>query len=214
MSSDPRIRRYERQAELIKKLILIFLTLLILSIICLVFLYRQEPVRDISLLYDENNEEESSVAELAVTEVTETRLIPIHITGEVHRPGVYYLAPGSLVQDLIDMAGGYTGDADCDYLNLAREVESNSQIYVPAIGEVSKPAELSSSSEVYDGKININTAGKEELMKLSGVGAATADKIITFRKENGPFQDIEDIMQIPGIKEAKFLALKEDIKVE
>ena len=64
------------------------------------------------------------------------------------------------------------------------------------------------------GKVNINTAGRDELMTLSGIGEAKADKIIAYRQENGAFSSIEDIMQIPGIKEGMFSKIKDSICVE
>ena len=65
-----------------------------------------------------------------------------------------------------------------------------------------------------EGKVNINTAEISELCRLPGVGEATARKIIAFRESHGAFQRIEDIMQVPGIKEAKFLSFKDEISVE
>jgi len=63
------------------------------------------------------------------------------------------------------------------------------------------------------GAININTATKEELMTLKGVGEATAENIIEYRKAN-KFKTIEDIKNVKGIGDKKFEAIKDDIKVE
>ena len=62
-------------------------------------------------------------------------------------------------------------------------------------------------------KINLNTAVKEQLMTLKGIGEARAEAIIAYRQEYGPFARIEDIMEVPGIKEAAFQKIKEDITV-
>ncbi|MDO5417622.1 MAG: helix-hairpin-helix domain-containing protein, partial [Lachnospiraceae bacterium] len=62
-------------------------------------------------------------------------------------------------------------------------------------------------------KVNINTAGAEALMTLRGIGEARAGDIIAYRKKHGPFEKIEDIMQVPGIKDAAFQKIKEDITV-
>ena len=64
-----------------------------------------------------------------------------------------------------------------------------------------------------DGKVNLNTAGKEELMTLNGIGESRAADIIRYREEQGPFQSIEDIMKIPGIKDASFEKIKDRISV-
>ena len=70
-----------------------------------------------------------------------------------------------------------------------------------------------SSSGLSHGKININRAGREELMTLSGIGESKAEDIITYREENGPFQAIEDLKQIRGIKDGVFNKIKDDITV-
>ena len=63
------------------------------------------------------------------------------------------------------------------------------------------------------GKININTAGKDELMELTGIGEAKAESILRYREEHGGFQSIEELMQIEGIKEGVFNKIKDDITI-
>ena len=63
------------------------------------------------------------------------------------------------------------------------------------------------------GKININTAAKEELKTLPGIGDAKADSIISYREANGGFQTVEELMQVEGIKEGVFNKIKEDITI-
>ncbi|MEZ3503961.1 MAG: helix-hairpin-helix domain-containing protein [Lachnospiraceae bacterium] len=84
--------------------------------------------------------------------------------------------------------------------------------------EASAPApEKSESDQVReqgaDTKIDLNSAGLEELMMLSGVGESRAKAIMEYRTENGPFTEIEEIMQIPGIKEGIFSKIKDQITV-
>lgn len=62
-------------------------------------------------------------------------------------------------------------------------------------------------------KININTAGKEELMMLTGIGEAKAESIMDYREKNGSFTSIEELMQIEGIKEGVFNKIKDDITI-
>ena len=69
------------------------------------------------------------------------------------------------------------------------------------------------SEVVSDSRVNINTAGKDELMTLPGIGASRADAILEYREQHGGFEDIEEIMQVPGIKEHSFEKLRENIKV-
>lgn len=75
-------------------------------------------------------------------------------------------------------------------------------------------AESTPSEEAEAGrKVNINTAGKEELMTLKGIGEARAEAVIRYREEHGPFQTIEDIMKVSGIKSAAFDKIRDDITV-
>ena len=74
-------------------------------------------------------------------------------------------------------------------------------------------AETASETSQEDGRININTAGVEELTTLKGVGESRANAIIAFREEHGSFENPEDIMQIAGIKEGIYAKIKDQIKV-
>ena len=146
--------------------------------------------------------------------------IPVYVSGEVYAPGVYYLERGSLIQDAIERAGGFRPMAAADSINLAREIKAHQQIRVPTVKEVNNPPDgwqydpeeglIESSS---GGLININDATAEELESLPGIGPATANAIIRFR-EKQRFSTIEDLMLVPGIKEARFEALADHIFVD
>ena len=144
----------------------------------------------------------------------------VHICGEVVSPGVYELKEGSRVFQAIEKAGGVTDQAAAEYLNMAEQVKDGMKIVVPgkeeveaakARGEISLQAEA--SLNVQKIKVNLNTATKEELMTLRGVGEAKAADIIKYRESHGGFQKIEDIMKISGIKDAAFQKIKDDITV-
>jgi len=144
----------------------------------------------------------------------------VHICGEVVSPGVYELKEGSRVFQAIEKAGGITDQAAAEYLNMAEQVKDGMKIVVPgkeeveaakARGEISLQAEA--SLNVQKTKVNLNTATKEELMTLRGVGEAKAADIVKYRESHGGFQKIEDIMKISGIKDAAFQKIKEDITV-
>ena len=150
----------------------------------------------------------------------------VHVCGCVKEPGVYSLDPGSRIMEAVDMAGGFTDEADSDVINLADRLTDGMQIYVPAASETGTdpdrqyiktpqnvsdvPATAVSGSD----RININTASKEELMTLNGVGASRAEAIIAYRAENGCFDSIEEIMNISGIKDGLFGKIKDKITVE
>ncbi|MCS7177934.1 MAG: helix-hairpin-helix domain-containing protein [Anaerolineae bacterium] len=127
------------------------------------------------------------------------------------------LPPGSLVRDAVQAAGGPAPDADLDRINLARELQDQQHIHVPRRGEehpvptISEgvPASPASAQPL----ININTATAEELQKLPRVGPALAQRIVAYREMYGPFQTLEDLMQVPGIGEGIFAAIRDYITV-
>jgi len=142
--------------------------------------------------------------------------IVVHITGAVPRPGVYALPQGARVQDAISAAGGFLAEADTELINLARPLEDGERLeiayiegaspVIPTPGVEEPPA---SSSELID----INIASQSELETLPGIGPTTAQKIIDYRDENGPFVSIEDIVNVSGIGPATFERIKDLITV-
>ena len=139
--------------------------------------------------------------------------IAVYVCGAVSSPGVYYLPYGAIKEDALNLAGGFLDGAATTYVNLAEPVEEGEQIYFPyleELGEDYSPLSL----ERTDGKVNINKADKEELMTLPGIGENKAEAIIKYREKNGAFQNIEDITNIPGIKEGVYNNIRDYIVVE
>ncbi len=136
----------------------------------------------------------------------------VHICGEVNAPGVYQVPEGSRIFQAVEQAGGFTDEAASEYLNLAEQTEDGMKICVPS-AEEAKEAGLSPMGEETSGRVNINKAGAEELMTLTGIGEARAADIIRYREENGGFRTVEDIMKVPGIKEGAFEKIKDQISV-
>lgn len=146
----------------------------------------------------------------------ESEELPIYVCGAVKNPGVYYLSESSLKSDALEMAGGLLDEAASDYVNLAETVTSGEKIYFPYKEEVGIGYGLVVHQGLDGGndtRININNATKEELMTLPGIGESKADAIIKYREEYGPFQNIEDITNISGIKEGVYNNIKEHIVV-
>jgi competence protein ComEA len=138
----------------------------------------------------------------------------VYVTGAVAHPDVYRLPPGSIVKDAIQAAGGASGEADLDRVNLAQELRDQQQVVVPRIGEANvPPAAESEPSGVPAGKVNINTAAVDELDTLPGIGAEMARRIVDYRAGNGPFKSIEDIQRVTGIGDATYQKLKDRITV-
>ena len=138
--------------------------------------------------------------------------IYVYVCGEVKCPGVYELLDGSRICDAIDAAGGMTETACTDYLNLASYVSDGQKIEVLTNEEVALIVEQEEKDA--SGLININEAMLEELITLPGIGETRASSIISFREKNGPFDKIEDIMNVSGIKEAAFEKIQAYITVE
>ena len=145
----------------------------------------------------------------------------VYVCGAVNAPGVYEIESGARVFEAIRLAGGLSENAAADAVNQARPVTDGEQIRVPTEEEAQNSGAGSTAEgdfgAVTEGtekrKVNINTAGKEELMTLTGIGEAKAESIIEYRTENGRFGSIEDLMLITGIKEGVFNKIKDDITV-
>ncbi|HLR34118.1 MAG TPA: helix-hairpin-helix domain-containing protein [Tissierellales bacterium] len=142
-----------------------------------------------------------------------SNIIMVHISGEVSKPGLVELKNGSRLIDAVNEAGGLKDNADLDKINLAKKLEDEEKIYIPKIGEEDIDDNNNSNSSGNDDKININTASKEELMTLPGMGEVLTDRIIQYR-ENNQFNSIEDIQNVSGIGPKKFEGIEEFIKVD
>lgn len=144
------------------------------------------------------------------------KFICVHIAGFVVNPGVYNVAEGARIYEIVRLAGGFLPEADESYLNLASVVFDGQKIMVLSKEEAktAKPFVSQIDKETEKKLININTATKEELMQLSGIGESRALSIISYREKNGDFKKIEDIMKISGIKEAAFEKIKDYICVD
>lgn len=136
--------------------------------------------------------------------------IYVYVCGHVKQPGVYKLTGDSRVYDALEMAGGVLEDGRAEVLNQAEYMTDGQTIYVPSLDE---DVDDKSPDSKEDGRLNINTATKEELMTLPGIGESKAISIIQYREEHGTFQSIEELMEIPGIKKGVFNKISEGITV-
>ena len=158
------------------------------------------------------SEASSEVQSAPVTESsTEPNKIYVHICGEVNNPGVYELAEGSRIFEAVEAAGGFTEEAAQASLNLAQVISDEEQIVILTQDEAAEKARL--EREQAAGIVNLNTASKEQLMTLTGIGESRAEDILRYRQESGGFQAIEEIMNVPGIKESAYLKIKDSITV-
>jgi competence protein ComEA len=159
----------------------------------------------------------SSTSALPPTSASSTPdVLVVHVAGAVASPGLHELPPGSRVADAIAAAGGLTPQADASRINLAAPVTDGERVYVLAVGE-QEPTVAVGGAEPGDdaasGPVNLNTADAEALDALPGIGPATAAAIIEHRGKVGAFTSVDQLLDVPGIGEAKLEALRDLVTV-
>ena len=150
-------------------------------------------------------------APLEIESIAQQTLM-VDVAGAVVNPGVYSLPLNARVVEAIKAAGGLKKGADTSDINQARILKDGEQIYVyPAAlsgnGGVSRPAVRK------NGPIMINRATVKDFESLDGIGPVLANRIVSYRKSNGPFTAIEDLLKVPGIGQSKFAQFKEKLRV-
>ena len=195
----------------VKSIILAFVCSLIL-IIGGLFYFNQNKTEDYSgAIFSNISNETNNKDEKAENRHDEK--IFVDVKGAVKHPGVFETTKDKRVKDLIEEAGGLLDDADTSTLNLSQKVKDQMVIYVLKHGEKPKQISDGGSSSSNTDVININTANKEQLMKISGVGKTKAEAIISYREKNGDFKKKEDITKVHGIGKATFEKIKDKIEV-
>ncbi len=146
----------------------------------------------------------------------EETVIRVYVCGAVVNPGVVEIAAGSRAEDALLAAGGFSGEAAREAVNLADWVSDGQKLYFPAEGEefVADTVGGASGGEAASGLVNINTADAATLCTLPGVGESRAADIIAYREANGGFDSCEDIMKVPGIKNAMYEKICDKISVK
>ena len=166
------------------------------------------------LAYNIRKNEEDITEEIEYEEVSEEIIeekerIFVYVAGEVKNPGVIQLEEGARVDEAVNKAGGITEMANLTNINLAKVVEDGEKIYISNKNEEIILEENQKSSV----KININKASISELQSLNGIGPAMAQKIIEYRKSNGPFKSLDELKNVSGIGDNKFKELESQITI-
>lgn len=133
-------------------------------------------------------------------------LIEVHVAGWVMAPGVVQLPEGSIVADAVEAAGGFRPGAQAHSVNLAAGVRGGDQVVIVGPGSATE-------SVSDDGLVHVNRATATELEALPGVGPVLADRIVAHREDNGPFGEVEDLLDVPGIGESKLASIRDLIRV-
>lgn len=143
--------------------------------------------------------------------------IKAYITGAVQNPGVYSFTAGARIYEALELAGPLE-NAELKYVEMARVIQDEETVYIPAVGETEIPQEyqfLAASGSDSSGKMNINRATTEELAaNLSGIGPVLAQRIVDYREANGAFKTVEDIKKVSGIGDKKYADIKDSIVVK
>ncbi len=173
--------------------------------------------RKAAAIYDSNGEEAGGTEETGeeAREPLEEALpeVCVYVCGEVLHPGVYELPGDARMADAVEAAGGMTREAAEGWLNLAERLSDGQKIEVPSVEELERISEEAERSIQENGLVNLNTATAEQLMTLTGIGEAKAQDILAYREAHGGFSAIEELMEIPGIKEGIFQKIKDKIIV-
>jgi len=151
--------------------------------------------------------------ELTVTESVAE--VTVDVAGAVNKPGVYSLPINSRVIDALKAAGDTLKGADLSDINLARVIKDGEQVYIypPQKGGSSVRVSPQRAKAKETGPIALNRASARELESLDGIGPVLAARIVAYRKVNGPFLNVEDLLKVSGIGTAKFGQFKEKLRV-
>ncbi|MEX2210492.1 MAG: ComEA family DNA-binding protein [Gaiellaceae bacterium] len=154
--------------------------------------------------------EASTVVEPAAavvsTAAVERAQVVVHVTGAVRQPGLYALDDGSRVADAVARAGGPTAKADLAAVNLAAPLVDGTQVLVPRRGAGARAAGAAGAAA---GPLRLNTATVEQLDALPGIGPVTAERIVEYREQNGPFRSVDDLDAVAGIGPSRLDQLRD-----
>lgn len=199
--------------EYIKKYPYLLAILVVLAAVAFFYLSKEpeSPAADPALFSTESS--------MAATTESKNQEWFVDVKGAVKKTGMYRITQGMRLMDAIDLAGGFTAEADQNQVNFSKLLTDQEIIYVPKVGEeiptiTETPQQgTSTAASGTTQKVNINTADATELQQLSGIGEKKAADIIKYREENGSFQAVEDLTKVSGIGEMTLENLKDSITI-
>lgn len=172
---------------------------------CGVFVYKMGEISTDSIEIISSSE--------VLGETTQNKLL-IDVAGAVVKPGVYEIAQNGRYGMALEAAGGLAEGADQDFvaknLNMAEKVKDGQKIYIPYKNDQTLNSnDQVNSNHQNSNKININSASQSELESLSGIGPATAKKVI----ENRPYSDIKDLVDKKVLGQKVFDQISDQISL-
>lgn len=210
------------------------------TIITIIFLLLTSLISTTLAIYFYQNKDENVIKPVTlIDDYSEENNKYVDLKGAVINPGVYKIEDGYIINDILKEAGGLKEDAYTDNINLSMKLSDEMVIYIYTQNEynsqnIKKESEVCNCDEYKIDKclsdsssmivsnndansdityVNINTASKEELVKLNGIGESKANAIVEYRNKNGNFTNIEDIQNVDGIGKALYEKIKDNIKV-
>ena len=179
-------------------------------------------IDDQNINIDNYSEEEGISKEFKGTDSAnekkiENKTITVEIKGAVNKPDVYTLDENSIINDLIDLAGGITESADLSNINRAKKLQNHEMIYITDKNEENEKKSISVNSSVgsasAESLVDLNIATVDQLKTLNGIGDSKAKNIVEYREQNGGFKSIEEIKNVTGIGDKMFEKVKDKITV-
>lgn len=181
------------------------------------------------------NKQEQVETKVPSAAVKTEKQLAVHIVGAVKKPGVYYVAEGTRLHQLVDKAVA-TKDAALSYVNLAQPLQDGLQVVIPNQKEVNsllasqvvaQPAALTrgggtasaggkvagAPGSAASGLVNLNTATAEQLETLPGIGPAYSQRILDYRQANGPFKSVQELQKVSGIGVKRLAQLEDKVTV-
>ena len=171
-----------------------------------------EEQQDTETVYNVESETQNEKPEQEEKSLQEW--IYVDVCGAGRNPGVYRIEAGSRVFQVLEQAGGCTEEASLETVNQADLLTDGQKIRIytkEEAGQMEK--KLQEEDPLLDDRVDINRAGKEELMTLTGVGETRAQAILAYRETHGSFSSVEELMQVEGIKEKTYEKLKDQIRI-
>ena len=166
---------------------------------------KQSPVEQSPLAMDATS---SSVGSVVTTGNHQPQRVCIDIKGAVKHPGIYYFKRGARVAEALKAAGGQLPNAEMKAVNLAKEL-TDQQVS----SEEGQPIASSNANDGGKAPVNINTASKDQLCQITGIGDKKADLIIAYRQEHGPFKTVDELTQVSGFGEKTVAKIKDEVAV-
>ena len=139
----------------------------------------------------------------------EEDMVRVILSGQVVYPGSYSTSSTSTIEDLVDKAGGFLESADQNAILLDTEIGTRTEIYIPPKSTYQTECEIEAEKE----KVNINEASATQIATLDAVGDTLAERIVTYREENGLFLALEDIKNVSGIGDAIYQRMRDYIRL-